>query len=139
MNGMAAGTGISKHRGIAHPFATQRSSFGRAPDEQVGEEKMPAAAARLLRTTPPISKSFAGTPPGSGQFFQSFGRQFFKCLLWVECRDGIHSYKTKSVGNTIYRLKWADVPDNVLRKARLMGLPKDSVADVPSVVALGKN
>lgn len=36
-------------------------------------------------------------------------------------------------------LKWADAPGNVLFEARLIGLPKDSVANVSQVVALDKS
>ena len=36
-------------------------------------------------------------------------------------------------------LKWARAPGNVLLKANLTGLPKDSVANVSLVVALDKN
>jgi mRNA interferase MazF len=35
-------------------------------------------------------------------------------------------------------LKWANAPGNVLVKAGLTGLPKDSVATVPLIVALDK-
>uniref|UniRef100_A0A7C2NYH7 mRNA interferase n=1 Tax=Schlesneria paludicola TaxID=360056 RepID=A0A7C2NYH7_9PLAN len=35
-------------------------------------------------------------------------------------------------------LKWGDAPGNVLLKARLTGLPKDSVANVSLIVALDK-
>jgi mRNA interferase MazF len=35
-------------------------------------------------------------------------------------------------------LKWANAPGNVLLKARLAGLPKDSVANVSLIVALDK-
>lgn len=35
-------------------------------------------------------------------------------------------------------LKWADAPGNVLLKARLTGLPEDSVANVSLIVALDK-
>ncbi len=36
-------------------------------------------------------------------------------------------------------LKWANAPGNVLLKANLTGLPKDSVANVSQVVALDKD
>ena len=36
-------------------------------------------------------------------------------------------------------LKWANAPGNVLLKARLTGLPKDSVANVSLIVALDKD
>lgn len=36
-------------------------------------------------------------------------------------------------------LKWANAPGNVLLKANLTGLPKDSVANVSLVVALDKD
>jgi mRNA interferase MazF len=36
-------------------------------------------------------------------------------------------------------LKWADAPGNVLLEAHLTGLPKDSVANVPQVIALDKS
>jgi len=36
-------------------------------------------------------------------------------------------------------LKWSNAPGNVLLKGRLTGLPKDSVANVSLVVALGKD
>ncbi|NOY30393.1 MAG: type II toxin-antitoxin system PemK/MazF family toxin [Planctomycetes bacterium] len=35
-------------------------------------------------------------------------------------------------------LKWSNAPGNVLLKSRLTGLPKDSVANVSLIVALGK-
>ncbi len=35
-------------------------------------------------------------------------------------------------------LKWSSAPGNVLLKGRLVGLPKDSVANVLLIVALGK-
>ena len=36
-------------------------------------------------------------------------------------------------------LKWANAPGNVLLKAKLTGLPKDSVANVSLIVALHKD
>ena len=36
-------------------------------------------------------------------------------------------------------LKWASAPGNVLLETRFTGLPKDSVANVPQVVALDKS
>jgi mRNA interferase MazF len=36
-------------------------------------------------------------------------------------------------------LKWANAPGNVLLKAKLTGLPKDSVAHVSQIVALDKD
>ena len=36
-------------------------------------------------------------------------------------------------------LKWGDAPGNVLLKAKLTGLPKDSVANVSLIVALDKD
>ena len=36
-------------------------------------------------------------------------------------------------------LKWANAPGNVLLKAKLTGLPKDSVANVSLIVALDKD
>ena len=36
-------------------------------------------------------------------------------------------------------LKWADAPGNVLLKANVTGLPKDSVANISLIVALDKN
>ncbi len=36
-------------------------------------------------------------------------------------------------------LKWSSAPGNVLLKAKLTGLPKDSVANVSLIVALGKD
>jgi mRNA interferase MazF len=36
-------------------------------------------------------------------------------------------------------LKWANAPGNVLLKAGLTGLPKDSVANVSLIVALDKD
>ena len=36
-------------------------------------------------------------------------------------------------------LKWATAPGNVLLKANLTGLPKDSVANVSLIVALDRN
>ena len=36
-------------------------------------------------------------------------------------------------------LKWANAPGNVLLKANLTGLPKDSVANVSLIVALDKD
>jgi len=36
-------------------------------------------------------------------------------------------------------LKWANAPGNVLLKAELTGLPKDSVANVSLIVALDKD
>ena len=37
------------------------------------------------------------------------------------------------------KLKWANAPGNVLLKANLTGLPKDSVANVSLIVALDKD
>lgn len=36
-------------------------------------------------------------------------------------------------------LRWADAPGNVLLRARLTGLPKDSAANVSQIVTLDKN
>jgi mRNA interferase MazF len=36
-------------------------------------------------------------------------------------------------------LRWANAPGNVLRAARLTGLPKNSVANVSQLVALDKS
>ena len=36
-------------------------------------------------------------------------------------------------------LKWANAPGNVLLKGKLTGLPKDSVANVSLIVALGRD
>jgi mRNA interferase MazF len=74
-----------------------------------------------------------GDPTGSAPGFK-------RPVLVVQC-DAINRSRIATVVSVplTSNLKWAEAPGNVLLKAEVTGLPKDSVANVSLIVALDRN
>jgi mRNA interferase MazF len=92
-----------------------------------------ARARRVVVTQGDVCWASLPTPIGSGPGFR-------RPVVVVQ-GDAFNASKlaTVIVVPLTSNLRWAAAPGNVLLSARLTGLPKDSVANVSQLVAVGRN
>jgi len=74
-----------------------------------------------------------GEPTGSGPGFR-------RPVVVVQC-DALNRSRIATIASVplTSNLKWANAPGNVLLKANVTGLPKDSVANVSLITALDRS